>query len=242
MKKIFALMLMLAMIVTPVFAEGLDLAGMGFEELTELKQAVDNEYFARPESEPKVLQPGLYTVGEDIAAGSYQVIVADFGSKEYAWLYLFENQEAYNDRDALTYTAISLYDSETGGISLENGNILMIDALPCAFSVSDFSNEDFPVYEVPEGTIIPGGTYTIGDSIPMGMYQIYSGSIRGAEIYGYSDLETSRSDERRNECDYEIELIASNPAQGTTQTFEEGTIVVITDDVVMKKQAAFTFD
>lgn len=238
MKKIFALMLMLAMIVTPVFAEGLDLAGMSFEELTELKQAVDNEYFARPESEPKVLQPGLYTVGKDIAAGTYHVIVADFGASTNAFLYLYADQAAYDDGHESTLDILSLPDRDVLGPSLEDGNVLDIEYLACAFSVSGFEEDDFPQYEAPEGTLIPKGTYTIGELIPAGAYQVYAATIKNARLYIFKSQESYDA----LEPDEIFYVEASSSPEGTMHSFDEGDILLIDNDVIMKKQAAFTFD
>lgn len=219
MKKILVLMLMVVMIVTSASAESLDLD-------------------AQKESELTVLQPGLYTVGEDIAAGSYQVIAADFGETTIAYLFLYADRNAYDSWDYSVCEELSISERNVIGLPLDDGSLLEIVGLACAFSVSGFEEADYPQYEAPEGTLIPAGIYTVGDLIPAGSYQIYTATIKGCIISVYQSQDSRDADE----CDYEIYVRPSNPAQGSTYTFSEGYILTIDGDAIMKKQAAFTFD
>ena len=243
MKGFLSLILVVLVFITSAMAEGLDLEGMDYDSLMKLKQAVDDELYSRPEAEPRVLYPGMYTVGQDIKAGSYQVIVAEVGDDETGSEILvysdLTSKEAFAEiQDA--YVGIS--DSPIS-IILENGNVIEVCWLPAKFSVRGFDSEDYPDYALPEGTIVPSGAYVVGDDIPSGMYQMFAGSISDGKLLLYSSVEAYNKDKSsRLNYDEKYELEASKTASGFMIRLDEGNVVIVEQDVIMKKQQKLRFD
>ena len=74
MKRFIALILLLMLVVPVAMAEAdFDFTGYSYDQLIGIKEQLDAEIATRPEAGARVLQPGQYVVGKDIAQGIYDV-------------------------------------------------------------------------------------------------------------------------------------------------------------------------
>ena len=240
MKKLLSLMMVLFILITPAMAEGLDLEGMDYDSLMQLKQAVDAELYSRPEAEPRVLQPGIYEIGKDICPGRYlaRVNSYEFGKNTYCSLSIFDTFEAAtNYGDRVYYETISLEEGSLG-IDLPDGKFFKVSDFPVTLSVSELTEEELYEYVPPEGTYVPAGTYVVGEDLPAGGYQIFMGTIAGCDVLVYDDenaLENGKYSQRA-----ELRMIWDGHVASIS--VKEGNIVKVEDDVVMKKQPKLEFD
>lgn len=244
MRKIFAAVMTSVLLILSFFmsgyAETLDLTSMTYEDLAELKQAVDMEYFARPEAKPRILTPGKYIVGQDIEAGVYYVCVNSyqFNKNGLADFEVYESLEVYNaGGDKLWCEQLSLIRSEVRVI-LSNGNLLCVSYLPVTLSANELTEEQRYKYEIPEGTYIPCGIYTVGEDIPAGSYQVYMGSLEGGEVYVYADESAYR--EKNYKSHVTISILWGEHVESLSVT--EGDMVVVEREVVFRKQEKLVFD
>lgn len=240
MKRILSILFIVLLFSTSAIAEGLDLSSMSYEQLVELKRAVDNEYYARPEAEPNVLAPGNYIVGEDIQAGTYYVCVNsyEFNQTANTWFRVYESRDAYDaGSEPLWYNYISL-DEQASCVTLKNGNMVRIGDFPVTMSVRKLAENERYQYAIPDGTYVPCGTYKVGQEIPAGSYQVYMGSIYGGYMAIYPDDAAYKD---RNDATYvELRVIWSDHTKSAV--LEDGNVVVVHRDVVLRKQAELIFD
>lgn len=234
MKRILPIVLVVLLFSISAFAEDLDLKTMDYEQLAELKQAVDKEYFARPEAEPHILAPGKYIVGQDIKAGTYYACVNsyEFNKSGLVDFEAYESLEVYNaGGDRLWCEQLWLTKSAVRVI-LNEGNLLCINRFPITLSADELTEEQRYKYEVPEGTYVSCGIYKVGEDIPAGSYQIYMGSLDGGEVYVY------------NKKDYKSHIALSVlwGEHVKSLSVTEGDEVVVECDVVFRKQEKLVFD
>ncbi len=240
MKKILSIALVALLLSVSAFAENLDLKSMNFEQLAELKQAVDNEYYAHPEAEPNVLAPGKYIVGEDIPSGTYYVCINsyEFNQMATAWFGVYESREAYDsDSNTLWHDYISLGD-QASCVTLKNENMVLIRSFPVTISVRELTDDERYQYAVPDGTYVPCGTYKVGEDIPAGTYQVYMGSIDGGYLAIYPDDAAYKN--RKGATYIELRVIWSDHTKSAV--LEDGNVVVVSRDIVLRKQAKLVFD
>ena len=252
MKKAFALLVTVVLLISCSligFAEDFNFESMDFDTLQSLKNALDYEYFSRPESKGISLSPGDYTVGVDIKPGRYFVKTVEPCESNYTpQVYIHKDKEQFeswingnyseylfNEYCDLNYDQIS--------VSLEIGNIIRVYFGSILFSKASINQEDYYVYQVPEGTYVPAGVYKVGEDIPVGKYRVYSGTILGGEIKIYFKEETYNSDGSWHlGYDKLVEVEVKPTVVYETVDLEEGNIVLVELDVVMKKQAKLSFD
>ena len=81
MKKLLSVLLVLCVLALPVcaFAE-IDLSGLSFAELIDLRQQIDRLLFGSDEYKEVTVPQGNYTVGVDIPAGAYSLSVSSFAT------------------------------------------------------------------------------------------------------------------------------------------------------------------
>lgn len=84
MKKLIALVLLLALLIPACFAEGIDLSALSFEELAALRDRIQLEMMARDEWQEVTVPAGLWEVGVDIPAGTWLVKCADEWRNNYS--------------------------------------------------------------------------------------------------------------------------------------------------------------
>lgn len=245
MKKFLLVLAVTFLFIPAAFAEEVNLADMDYEQLFELKQAVDLEFSARSESEPKIFTSGRYVVGEAIKAGTYNITVADFGNEPYGNMYVYENADKEAEYESLIGGRIRI--GESVGVTLEDGNIFSVGDLPLKLSVEPFEADEMLSYTPPEGTLIPAGTYRGGVEIPVGTYQVFPSSLKPSWIYVYNTEEKYKEDESssfHHNHDVYLEIYVKRPEELTTLTVSEGNVLVFDGNAIMTKYQSeqFVFD
>lgn len=240
MKKKVAGLLLAAIILSamcPVMAESIELADMDYENLVELKQAIDMELFSRPEAEPRVLAPGKYVVGEDIKAGRYYAAVNSyvFNDDCTSRVKVYETDET----ESSLWCEWPSLDEAPISIVLNDGNLLSVEYFPITLSIEELSEDQKYEYVVPEGTYVPVGVYEVGKDIPDGAYQVYMGTIYGGDVFVYANDELYK--EGTYETRTELRVIWDD-GHMKPLTVQEGNIIVVKKDVVMRKQQQLTFE
>lgn len=241
MKRIVVLVLCILLLSTAT-AESIDVSNMDFDALQTLKAAVELEFHSRPEAAGISLLPGYYAVGQDIKPGRYYVKMVEPSGNGYSVrLHVYADREKYESRPAGKYGEY-IYDDyfsiEDDAISmlLEEGNFLWLEEGSIVFSVSEINLLD--LYEVPEGTYVPAGSYVVGEDIPAGKYTAYSGTIFGGEVKVYYSENTFKS----NKYDKRYEIEVEKPQVPAALVLEDGYVVFVEKDIVMRKQAKLSFD
>ena len=83
------------------FAEDVDLAGMSFDDLMELRNRINDEIEERVGNDEVPLLEGYYVVGTDISEGSYEIkdhIEPDDTEYSNAWtIQVFQSQDRLNE-------------------------------------------------------------------------------------------------------------------------------------------------
>lgn len=239
MKKIAGLLLSIMVLsaICPVMAKSIELTEMDYENLVELKQAVDMELFSRPEAEPRVLAPGKYIVGEDIKAGRYYATVNSYAFNEDCTSRL----KAYetDDTEPSLWCEWPSLDEPPISIALNDGNVLSVEYFPITLSVEELSDDQKYEYVVPEGTYVSVGVYEVGNDIPAGSYQVYMGTIYGGDVFVYANDELYK--EGTYETRTELRVIWDD-GHIKPLSVQEGNIIVVKKDVVMRKQQQLTFE
>lgn len=237
----------------PAFGEATDYEKMDYNSLLALKQEVDLELNSRPEAAPLILNPGQYTVGSDIKAGKYHVIFAEPGSSRYCDYILFSDKSTFTASSKATYEErqkLLMYSGNINAsgramfINLEEGNYLITEGASIKLSVVDYDEEDYYSYTAPEGTVVPLGTYTVGEEIPAGSYTAYPYYLEGAEIIIYKNAETLAAERYMNihsDADTSIYLGITSDKRSSIFKLSEGNVVLIENAVVMTKNAALLF-
>lgn len=240
MKKLLSLMMVLFVLITPAMAEGLDLEGMDYDSLMKLKQAVDAELYSRPEAEPMTLAPGVYEIGKDIHPGRYFVRVNsyEFGKSNSSRVSIYESKETVgNWKGLISQKWISLEDGSMS-VDLTDGTFLEILDVPVVVGITDIIEELQYKYTPPEGTYVSAGMYTAGEDLPVGSYYVYMGSVEGCVVSVYDDKDSFK----RDDPNQMIELRITQDGQVASIVVEEGNVIKVQNDAVMKKQPKLEFD
>lgn len=125
MRKLLAILMICTLLTTPAFAETVDLSSMSLDELIQLRDAVQNEIFARIGSDPMTIASGKYIVGTDIKAG-YYLLVIDSVAVKYVDLSLIWLDESHDD------VWEQLREGETYYLKLEDGMKLTLENVASA--------------------------------------------------------------------------------------------------------------
>lgn len=228
---------------SPVSAEQTDLSAMDFTALSELKQSVDAEYYSRPEAEPLTLAAGYYTVGQDINPGRYYVASVTPEDDGYGVrMHVYVDKAQFDARPAGYYGEYISDDYFTLGeepksMTLEEGNYLYVEG-SLMFSAAEFSLSDYYTYEVPEGTYVSAGAYMVGEDkdIPPGTFTVYPATVAGGEVKIYYSEETFAEDGSWHlGYDKQCEVRVKKNASSETISLEEGYVLLVEQDVVMRK-------
>ena len=226
-----------------------DLVSMDYDSLYSLKQSVDAELYSRPEAEPLYWPAGFYTVGKDINPGRYYVIMPEPGDHSGTRMHVYASRTNYDERPSGQYGEylvdeyVKLGDDAIS-VDLAEGNFLYIEG-PIAFSVSEFSEEDYYQYEAPEGTYVAAGVYSVGEGadMPVGTYLVYPATIAGGDVKLYNSMSDYESDGSWHlGYDSHIEVQVTRDLTPETIKVNEGGAVLVESDVIMKKQGALSFD
>ena len=246
MRKMAALLLAGCLVFhIPVLASETDVEDMDFSTLSELKHRVDTEYYSRPEAEPFPVAKGYYIVGQDIEPGHYYVANVKPDNRGYGVrMHVYADKGKYESRpsgrygDYISDDYFSLGD-EPKSMTLEDGNFLLVEG-PLLFSAGEFAPSDYYTYEVPEGTYVPAGAYIVGDGedkdIPTGTFTVYAGTVYGGEVKIYYSQENYTQDGSWHlGYDKHYEIRVTDTQAPETIVLEEGNVLLVEKDVIMKK-------
>lgn len=250
MKKAFALLLSCILLVCCGSALSdagkIDFSGYTLDELIQIKEDLANEIASRPGGAKVVLGAGQYRIGEDLPAGIYtfkfvQNGDADVSRTDY---YVYENESMYKyDVDRLWLGDMPKVEGSLKGdgetrISLYPGEFLRLSYNGAEIDRVGIIEERQSSYEVPEGTTIPKGDYTVGNEIPAGSYKIYYSGKGTARVRVFTDAKEASNSFNKGK---ETVLREDNP-EGMVTLNEGNVIRVEYNQIIMKKGGGFTFD
>lgn len=251
MKKALAIILSFALLsiclnISLAESVTIDFSGYSLEELIQIKADLMEEIAKRPGGEKMTIGSGQYRIGEDLPAGVYSFKFVQNGDKDVARTdyYVYENESMYKyDVDRLWLgdmprlegslkgdgeTRISLYPGEFLSIRYNGAEVERVG------NVAERGNG----YEVPEGTTIPKGNYTIGEEIPAGTYKIYYNGKSTARVRVFQDAkEASNTFNKGKET-----ILDDSNTEGTVTLVEGNVMRVEYTPIIMTKGSGFTFD
>ena len=247
MKKFIALILLLMLVVPAAMAEAdFDFTGYSYDQLIGIKEQLDAEIATRPEAGARVLQPGQYVVGKDIAQGIYDVgFVPAEADDTYTNWYIYDTKQMYD------YDVSRLY---LGDLPRDEGRVQEGSSVKVELFEGDYfviyrsaasierTGNAVPVeydYTVPEGTSIPTGIYIIGEEIPAGKYTIYFNGEAPSRVRTYANPEDATNDFK----DTDFEAVLANYNTSVEANLKEGYAFRLEyNSVIMKKSEGFVFD
>lgn len=184
MKKILTLLLILAFLSVSSIAESIDLSAMTLEELVAFDKEIQNEISERAapsaeENETIPLPVGLYTVGKDIAAGTYILEDIPLAGEEddfSGWYVRVYKDESSVDED--DYRRLKL-DGNSGRLILMEGEVMEIESgygsgAYGELKISKATENLFADAPDAETVYLPIGYYSVGKDIAAGTYVIQS--------------------------------------------------------------------
>ena len=143
MKKVIIVAVLLAAIIgtTNVSAAvaGIDISGLSNEELVELREEIDQKLFDNGETD--TINEGVYVVGKDIKAGTYELSSKAIESIDWTFVYVYNSKEdcdkghksaresyIVGNRDS-NETELDEYHSVS--VTLEESNVISIEENTC---------------------------------------------------------------------------------------------------------------
>lgn len=248
MKKILSTILMLALILTvPAIAEAeYDFTSYSYDELIGFREQLDAEIQTRPEAGERVLQPGQYVIGKDIAPGIYDLgFVPAEEDDTYTNWYIYDTKQMY-DYDV---SRLFLGDLPRNEGRVQQGSSVKVELFEGDYFVIYRSAASIvrtgnvvPVesnYTAPEGTTIPTGIYTVGEEIPEGKYTIYYNGEAPSRVRTYANPEDATNDFK----DPEFEAVLADYNTSVEINLKAGYAFRLEyNNVIMKKSAGFVFD
>lgn len=223
-----------------------DFTRFSYDELIGIKEQLDNELQTRPEAGARILQPGQYVVGKDIAQGIYDVgFVPAEEDDTYTNWYIYDTKQMYD------YDVSRLY---LGDLPRNEGRVQTGSSVKVELFDGDYfviyrsaasierSGNAVPVeydYTAPEGTSIPTGIYIIGEEIPAGKYTIWFNGEAPSRVRTYANPEDATND--FIDPEFEAVLAIHNPS--VEANLKEGYAFRLEyNNVIMKKSEGFVFD
>jgi len=249
MKKILPLILLVSLLLSvhvAVAEADFDFTSYSYEQLIGIKEQLDAEITTRPEAGERILQPGQYVVGKDIAQGVYDVgFVAAEEDDTYTNWYIYDTKQMY-DYDVsrlflgdLPRNEGRVQEGSSVKVELFDGDYFVI--YRSAASIARSGNV-VPVesdYTAPEGTTIPTGIYTIGEEIPEGKYTIYFNGEAPSRVRTYANPEDATNDFK----DPEFEAILADYNTSAEINLKAGYAFRLEyNSIIMKKSNGFVFD
>lgn len=245
MRRLCAALLLAALLSAAAGLAEEDFSACTYAELVALRERLEAEMRTRPEF-TTALSEGQYVAGRDIPAGTYTLTLnREDVERDYVEYYVYETQSMYAyDVGRLWLGDMPLKEGRLGMdasvtvdlyagyclVAYRNGlNLLLLDALEAAPGGG----------ELPEGTLVPIGYYTVGEEIPAGTYAVHYGGRATARFRVYDTMEEAKNDF----SDEEVLLIVSAAEPFGTAYLKEGQIVRVEyNDVIMKRRADLVFD
>lgn len=249
MKKFLSLILLVALFATipaAVAEASFDFTSYSFDELIGIKEQLDAELATRPEYGERILQPGQYVVGKDIAQGIYDVgFVPAEEEDTYTNWYIYDTKQMYD------YDVSRLYlgDLPRNEGRVQEGSSVKVELFAGDYFVINRSAASIvrtgnavPVesdYTAPEGTSIPTGIYIIGEEIPEGKYTIYFNGQAPSRVRTYANPEDATNDFK----DPEFEAVLANYNTSVEANLKAGYAFRLEyNNVIMKKSEGFVFN
>ena len=250
MKKLLIMMLCILFVSGTALGET-EFSELPFDDLLTLKKSVDLEYASRPESEGIMLYSGTYVVGTDIKPGHYfAASVEPNDINTGAYLSIYEDMETFNREEEFYHKLAKYYEfcglgDQPESIILDAGNVIFLEYGSVLLKSEPFDPEKYYTYIPPEGTIVPPGTYTVGDDIPVGKYNAYPATLSGGEfkvlIRVIGDDGSSSLVTKNGMYSYTFIGVRKNQKYEPLD-LEEGDILEVRNSIVMKKQPKLVFD
>ena len=120
MKKLCTVLIVLALLCPVVLAEGVDLSGMSYEELLDLRAAVDEAIWASDGWQEVEVPGGVYVIGEDIPAGRWSVSTKSLMTS----FTLYPQKSDYTDQTYEYITMQILSEGDSYTLECNEGNCL----------------------------------------------------------------------------------------------------------------------
>lgn len=196
----------------------IDFSGYSLDELIQIKMDLMDEIAKRPNGEKMTMGSGQYRIGEDLPADVYSFKFAQNGDMPRLEGSLKGDGE----------TRISLYPGEFLSIRYNGAVVERVGNI----------TERETGYEVPAGTTIPKGNYTIGEEIPAGTYKIYYNGKSTAQVRVFQDAEEASNTFNKGK---ETILDESSP-EGIVALTEGNVLRVKYTPIIMTKGGGFNFD
>lgn len=137
MKRFISVLLLLCLLNVPAFAE-IDLSGLTFDELVELRNQCLTEMTKRDEWQEVTVPIGVWKIGEDIPAGHWNITCYRTDKYAYATVYytdeLDETKKKASNRGKFHYAAMVKVE---GSPAVTNNLVLDIDMVEGAYLVVD---------------------------------------------------------------------------------------------------------
>lgn len=249
MKKLLSMIVLLAFTasISAAIAEtSFDFTSYSYDELIGIKELLDTEIATRPEAGERILQPGQYVVGKDIAPGVYDLgFVPAEEEDTYTNWYIYDTKQMY-DYDVgrlflgdLPRNEGRVQEGSSVKVELFDGDYFVI--YRSAASIVRTGNVT-PVefnYTAPEGTSIPTGIYIIGEEIPEGKYTIYFNGEAPSRVRTYANPDDATNDFK----DPEFEAVLADYNTSVEINLKAGYAFRLEyNNVIMKKSEGFVFD
>ena len=231
-KRIISLVLGLLLLAGSALADLPDFTSMSFEELNAIKQALDMEYFSRPEAEGRNLGPGIYTAGADFKPGTYYIGVVY--PDAYGGSVPVQIQKG-EDRAVRSY--MTLGDAPLQTI-LNDGDNVYVESGKVYLSPKEYDPSELYQYQPPEGTRVPEGVYFVGEDIPAGRYSVYPGEVPGGRYEVYvrkTDEDGSTRYVYKSEKIYQNTVWVTAELKPVVIDLDDGDKIQIKNSVIMKK-------
>lgn len=234
MKKLIVIIIMLFIAITPGFAQDIDLSTFSLEELTNLHEQIDEELRNRREIDFIKLEIGEYIGGTDIPEGKYYTYLGQIDP-----VHDTTKIEIYDNDKKLDSNFIWGLVLPSKSYIINSNNIVKITEGPIILSKTLLSYDDLFPYNIPEGTLIPIGTYDVGIEIPSGKYFVYaSENFETSKITVYSN-EITYSD---NEPSVVREINSYTNNNGSSIKLTDENVLHITGSPIIMRKASFDFD
>lgn len=232
LKRTLALILGLLILAGTALADLPDFASMSFEDLNTMKQALDKEYFARPEAEGLTLGAGIYTAGVDFKPGTYYLGIVE------PYTYGGEVSVQIKKGDAMPVRVGVLLGDVPLQTILNDGDSIYIETDQIYLSAREYDPEEFYKYKVPDGTFIPEGVYFVGEDIPAGRYSVSPGGIPAGryEVFVPESKENGETRYVYKSGDaYRKTIWVTTDTKTVTIDLDDGDKIEVKRPIVMKK-------
>lgn len=124
MKKLFALILCLCLLIPCASAIDLDLSSLSFDELRQLQDAINAEIVTRPEWQGVNVPKGVWKVGVDIPEGYYSIELQDCRDSCFIGVWGYATND-YKTNGGLVCSELLRKDAPIlGKIELKNGYVV----------------------------------------------------------------------------------------------------------------------